>query len=222
MIDVCFKMIGDIPTALTFIYLVYKADEEGRVNATYGDMAKALNRSRTMMYKYVARLVKLGLVEQRSEQVVNKRLTKGEQKKVSLYILQVSHYKQVKRVNKHTDDTKGEQVVNKWLTKGEQKEHKEANVKRTLEDRKQAFYNALISYLDKYDKKMIREFFDYWSQVNEGGNKMHFEKQKTFEISKRLATWKRNEVERQRPQKAEDIGIVLSSVKNKFDNEEEF
>ena len=36
---------------------------------------------------------------------------------------------------------------------------------------------------------MIRDFYDYWSQVNEGGKKMLWEMQKAFEISKRLATW---------------------------------
>lgn len=218
-IDTYFRTIGDVSTTLTFIYLVHMADKEGKVNVTYGDMSKVFKRSRTMMYKYVARLVELGLIEQRGKQAVNKRLTNGEQKGTQIYISQIACYKQVMDIGKHNDINKrltnGKQAVNKRLTS-------QMNPKRTLEDRRQSFYDALIPYLNEYDKKMIREFFDYWSQVNEGGRKMHFEKQKTFEIGKRLATWKRNEVERQRPQRAEDIGIVLNNVKNKFDDEEEF
>ena len=44
---------------------------------------------------------------------------------------------------------------------------------------------------------MIRDFFDYWSEVSDGGNKMAWEKAKTkkgtFNIAGRLATWKRHE-----------------------------
>lgn len=44
---------------------------------------------------------------------------------------------------------------------------------------------------------MLREFYDFWSESNEGGTKMRWEIAKTrcgtFSISNRLATWKRNE-----------------------------
>ena len=217
-IDSCFDMIGDVPTALTFVYLVHKADEEGRVNATYEDMAKALNRSRTMMYKYVARLVKLGLAEQRGKQEVNKWLTRGEQKKTLIYIPQISHYKQVGHIGKSTE-------VNKRLTSGEQEVNKRsaknANPKRTLDERKRDFVERLKPYMGNYGKDMLNDFYRYWAQVNDGGTKMLWEKQKCFEIGMRLATWKRNETERGRRQtRPEDIGMVLAPEKDKFKNEE--
>lgn len=62
-----------------------------------------------------------------------------------------------------------------------------------LETRKHAFGEKLIPYIEQYGKTLIREFFDFWTEHNENGKKMRFEKEKTFEISKRLARWsKRN------------------------------
>lgn len=60
-------------------------------------------------------------------------------------------------------------------------------------ERKEAFYHSLIPYADKYGKEMLRAFFDYWSEMNASQTKMRFEKQPTWELSKRLATWANNE-----------------------------
>lgn len=59
--------------------------------------------------------------------------------------------------------------------------------------RKEAFYHSLIPYADKYGKEMLRSFFDYWSEMNASQTRMRFEKQPTWELSKRLATWANNE-----------------------------
>lgn len=217
-IDSCFDMTGDIPTALTFLFLVHKADNEGRVNATYEEMGKALNRSRTMMHKYVARLVELGLAERRSEQKVNKRLTSSEQKKTLIYIPQISNYKQVRGIEENIK-------VNKRLTSGEQKVDKRltnsASNKRTLEERKREFVERLKPYMEKYGRETLNDFYRYWAQVNDGGTKMLFEKQKCFEIGMRLAMWKRNEAVRSSPHtRHEEIGMVIAPTKDKFKNEE--
>ncbi|MCM1354726.1 MAG: DUF4373 domain-containing protein [Bacteroides sp.] len=63
---------------------------------------------------------------------------------------------------------------------------------RDIEKRKQReqkFYNSLVPYLDKYGKDMIRNFFDYWSEPTRSGDKMRFEKQETWDLSRRLAIW---------------------------------
>lgn len=67
--------------------------------------------------------------------------------------------------------------------------------KKTLEERKLAFGNKLVPYMDKYGKEMLREFFDYWTEINDGGKLMAFEKtkKKTFNISYRLSTWNKKE-----------------------------
>lgn len=59
--------------------------------------------------------------------------------------------------------------------------------------RKEAFYQSLIPFVGLYPKKMIRAFFDYWSEQNKSGTKMRFELEKTWELSRRLKTWEKKE-----------------------------
>ena len=184
-IGACFRRIGDIPTTLTFFYLIYKANDEGYVDASYADMAKALNRSRTMLYKYVMRLASLGAIELRSKQQVNNRLTASEQKRTYIYIPQIAYYKRVTSTGENRS-------VNSRLTTSKQEINKKDSPQKTLEERKEEFYESLKPFVEKYGENLIEEFYNHWAQVNEGGTKMHWEKQKTFEIARRLATWKRN------------------------------
>lgn len=62
----------------------------------------------------------------------------------------------------------------------------------TIEDRQKVFMERLTPHLQEYSKEMLREFFDYWVEKNDGGRKMRFEMQKVFDVSRRLKTWKRN------------------------------
>ena len=184
-IGACFRKIGDIPTTLTLFYLIYKANDEGYVDASYADMAKALNRSRTMLYKYVIRLASLGAIELRSKQQVNNRLTASEQKRTYIYIPQIAYYKRVTSTEENSS-------VNSRLTTSKQEINKKCLPQKTLEERKEEFHESLKPFVEKYGENLIEEFYNHWAQVNEGGTKMHWEKQKTFEIARRLATWKRN------------------------------
>lgn len=184
-IGACFRKIEDIPTTLTFFYLIYKANDEGYVDASYADMAKALNRSRTMLYKYVMRLASLGAIELRSKQQVNNRLTASEQKRTYIYIPQIAYYKRVTSTGENRS-------VNSRLTTSKQEINKKCLPQKTLEERKEEFHESLKPFAEKYGENLIEEFYNHWAQVNEGGTKMHWEKQKTFEIARRLATWKRN------------------------------
>lgn len=184
-IGACFRKIGDIPTTLTLFYLIYKANDEGYVDASYADMAKALNRSRTMLYKYVIRLASLGAIELRSKQQVNNRLTTSEQKRTYIYIPQIAYYKRVTSTEENSS-------VNSRLTTSKQEINKKCLPQKTLEERKEEFHESLKPFVEKYGENLIEEFYNHWAQVNEGGTKMHWEKQKTFEIARRLATWKRN------------------------------
>ena len=64
---------------------------------------------------------------------------------------------------------------------------------KSLSLRKEKFYNSLVAYVGQYTKEVIREFYEYWSETNPSQTKMKFETQKTWELSKRLARWVRNE-----------------------------
>ena len=101
----------------------------------------------------------------------------------------------------------------------------QTDTKRTpeqeLKDRKLAFGMQLKPFNETYPRPMLAEFYDYWTEVKEGGRKMRFEKEKTFEIAKRLTRWKRNDDERKLSRKtSQDIGMVYHKEKDEFKNEE--
>ena len=90
-----------------------------------------------------------------------------------------------------------ESKIKETSTIVEEKKAEQANklaaAKAATLKRRDEFYNSMIPYVDRYGKEMIRNFFNYWSELNKSETKMRFETNKTWEISKRLATWARNE-----------------------------
>lgn len=101
----------------------------------------------------------------------------------------------------------------------------QTDTKRTpeqeLKERKLAFGMQLKPFSEIYPRPMLAEFYDYWTEVKEGGRKMRFEKEKTFEIAKRLARWKKNDDERKLSRKtSQDIGMIYHKEKDEFKNEE--
>lgn len=72
----------------------------------------------------------------------------------------------------------------------------QTDTKRTpeqeLKERKLAFGMQLKPFNGMYQRSMLAEFYNYWTEVKEGGRKMRFEKEKTFEVAKRLARWSKN------------------------------
>lgn len=87
--------------------------------------------------------------------------------------------------------------------------------KEALETRKHAFGEKLVPYIEQYGKVLIREFFDYWTEHNENGRKMRFEKEKTFEISRRLARWSKNNNNNNKSSKSSlPVGMNLQNSNN--------
>lgn len=68
------------------------------------------------------------------------------------------------------------------------------NDSNKLEYRKSEFLKSLKPYFEQYDKKMIMDFFEYWTEHGFRDKKMRFEKENTFGIGRRLATWKNNQL----------------------------
>ena len=98
-----------------------------------------------------------------------------------------------------------------------------SKIKNTLEERKEIFaLQTKYSELAKdYSVEMMLEFYNYWSEHNEGGKKMRFEmsKNQPFNIKRRLVTWKqRNKTnnngtttKQSRNATADDINAYINS-----------
>lgn len=68
---------------------------------------------------------------------------------------------------------------------------------QTLEERQKEFYDDVAQYVGKYDREMLRAFYDYWSEPNQKNTKMRKELERTWSTGGRLATWYRRQNETQ-------------------------
>lgn len=87
---------------------------------------------------------------------------------------------------------RGEEMTGEEKKK-DKKIESDAGEPATLEERCKVFMSKVAEYKNDYTKEMLRAFYDYWTEKNEGGRRMRFEMQKVFDIKKRLVTWKNNE-----------------------------
>lgn len=62
-----------------------------------------------------------------------------------------------------------------------------------LNQRKDAFKDKLIPKVEKFGKAIVRDFYDYWTEHGENDKKMRFEKETSFDITKRLQRFARND-----------------------------
>lgn len=98
----------------------------------------------------------------------------------------------------------------------------QTDTKRTpeqeLKERKLAFGMQLKPFGEIYPRPMLVEFYDYWTEVKEGGRKMRFEKEKTFEVAKRLARWSKNNYGKSSSeQRMHTDGTVLHTEQMNYD-----
>lgn len=90
---------------------------------------------------------------------------------------------------KKKDEERRAEIERKRL---EQKKKSDAAKAATIK-RRDSFYQELIPYVERYDKDMIRKFFEYWTEQNKSGTKMKYELQKTWDLARRLGTWNNRE-----------------------------
>ena len=71
-----------------------------------------------------------------------------------------------------------------------EKENKEKEQKILfIAARRENFRNECLKYVDKFDNQRLADFFNYWSEENKKDGKMRFEKQRFWNIERRLKRW---------------------------------
>ena len=55
--------------------------------------------------------------------------------------------------------------------------------------RRENFRKECLKYVDKFDNQRLADFFNYWSEENKKDGKMRFEKQRFWNIERRLKRW---------------------------------
>lgn len=83
------------------------------------------------------------------------------------------------------DISKIESEINKLVKDGSKLPIEEKTFKQFS---KEEFYDTLKPFSEKYSAKMLREFFDYWSEPM-ASKKMRLTKETAWDVSRRLSTW---------------------------------
>lgn len=98
-----------------------------------------------------------------------------------------------KKAQDKQNEASAKQVLNKTKHSIEEHSIEEDKIKKDIEQRKQAFLLDLSEFKDQYNRNLLNEFYSYWTEHGKNDKKMRFEKQKSFSLSRRLTTWKKNE-----------------------------
>lgn len=64
----------------------------------------------------------------------------------------------------------------------------------SIGERKINFANQLAIYKKDYSKDILKDFYLYWTEHGTNDKKMRFEKQTSFDVSRRLNNWLKNSV----------------------------
>lgn len=65
-------------------------------------------------------------------------------------------------------------------------------IKEEINQRQNKFKESLRVHLSEYGKEILNEFFLYWTEHGANDKKMRFEKQVSFDLKRRLDTWRKN------------------------------
>jgi len=84
-------------------------------------------------------------------------------------------------------------------------------------NREADFKKSLQPHLEKYGKDLLNDFYLYWTEKNAKGKKMKFEMNKTFDVSRRLARWSKNNFNTNKngkQQQQEQLGNITSEIRS--------
>jgi hypothetical protein len=82
---------------------------------------------------------------------------------------------------------KGEKIIYTYTAVGET-----GIVFSDLDQRREAFKMECWARRDRYDRELLANFFNYWSDVNPKTHMMRFEEEEYWDIDCRLPRWKNN------------------------------
>lgn len=105
----------------------------------------------------------------------------------------------LKEISTSVEIALNESSTNKNKNKNKSKE--EVN---NIDVRKLKFADTLKPYLEKYGRDMLKDFYQYWTEPNKSGTKFKQEMLKTWDVSRRLETWSRNDFGKKKTDKGQE------------------
>ena len=124
-------------------------------------------------------------------QFLTGRLTASEE----LHIKPSTIYKRLQKLKQQGYINLNSKTKNTLVTVINYKSYQleQVNKKRNLAEVINKFKLEVNTFLNIYTEEMLEEFTDYWTETNKSKTKLRYELQKTFDISRRLKTWNKND-----------------------------
>jgi len=180
-----------------FIHLLLKANHKDNVwrgvLIKRGERATSL-RNLAKETGLTLKQIRLSLDKLRgAQQTAQRTAHKGAQ---SFSIITICNYEEYQQVGAHsgaqrTAQRRAPNEISKEVKKEEKiykKEKSPADIMRDFVGHGESYKK----YVDEYGQTLIDEFYDYWTEPNKSGTKVKWELQKTFDLSRRLKRWGRN------------------------------
>lgn len=92
------------------------------------------------------------------------------------------------------DTIEAESLEGQGQTSENPTEKKKANSRdsESLEERTAKFKEKCYAFASEFGDVLVEDFFLYWSETKEGGRRMRWEKESTFDIHRRMCRWRNN------------------------------
>ena len=84
--------------------------------------------------------------------------------------------------------------------------------KNTIATRADSFFQQVFAFSGQYPEQLLYDFYEYWSESNRSKTKMRFEQQATWDLSRRLARWARNNFNRYDRQPTSNAADKLADI----------
>jgi hypothetical protein len=84
--------------------------------------------------------------------------------------------------------------------------------KNTIATRADSFFQQVFAFSGQYPEQLLYDFYEYWSEPNRSKTKMRFEQQATWDLSRRLARWARNNFNRYDRQPTSNAADKLADI----------
>lgn len=173
------------------------------ITATYKQIGRELQLDYRTVKRSIDGLSSLGLLEVHTEnrwKIIG--LTFGNSSECILPTFNVGN-KEKRENNKDTSPAtplqkrkkeKKEKAASsqKILTSFDKKQIGTPSFSASLDERKEAFGLAIQPYVQRFGRAMCLDFFYYWSEPSQSGERMKFELEKTWDLARRLTYWQRN------------------------------
>ena len=148
---------------------------------------------------------------EKDEIILTKTVGKGNRRKHLLSVVNWEEYQQTETEDYTEKEPKITPKGNPNVTPNKN----DKNDKNNIRERKQNFAHKLEPFLGEYGREMVNDFYGYWTEHGDIDRKMRFEKEKSFGISRRLATWSKKQKEyekNRRVNKGDETAKTVESI----------